>query len=211
MAEIHNPQLDKVYSATGREQSEAAYDEWAARYEADVFAFGFRLPGVAAAVWSRFVELDAGPILDAGCGTGLQAEPLALAGYRPIIGIDLSAGMLSVARHKKIYRELHQLALGEALPFDRGQFANSLSVGAITPGHAPPNSFDEIIRITRKGGLVVFGMRVDAAQDPSYPAAMAQYESAGRWQKIFETDTFDTMPIGEPDVQSKVYVYRVLD
>ena len=103
------------------------------------------------------------------------------------------------------------MALGEALPFDTGHFANSISVGAITPGHAPPDSFDEIIRVTRSGGLIVFGMRVDAAQDPSYPAAMAEYESAGRWKKVFETDTFDTMPIGEPDVQTKVYVYRVSD
>jgi len=210
MADIHNPQLDKVYSAQTVEQAEVAYDDWAEKYEADVFAFGFRLPAAAATIWARFVALDSGPILDAGCGTGLQSESLALAGYQPITGVDLSEGMLSVAAKKGIYSELRQMTLGKRLDFADAAFANTYSVGAITPGHAPANSFDELIRVTRVGGLIVFSLRVDEAQEPAYPAAVQALAAARRWRHEFETDDFATMPIGEPDVRSRVYVYRVL-
>ena len=209
MTEIRNPQLEKVYSASTPQQSREAYDAWAPTYEADVLAYGYRVAVAAAAVWARFVRLDEGPILDAGCGTGLQSEPLKLAGYEPIIGIDLSDGMLDVARKKNIYAELHRMAMGERLAFEDDAFANTISVGTITPGHAPPHSFDDLLRVTAKGGLIVFGMRVDDAQDPAYLSAMAEHEKTKRWTPVFETEAFASMPIGEPDVSNKVFVVRV--
>ena len=209
MTEIQNPKLEKVYGAKTREQSRDAYDEWSKTYDADLFSYGYRVAVVAATVWARFVELNAGPILDAGCGTGLQSEPLKLAGYEPITGIDLSPGMLDIARQKNIYSELYQMTLGEPLEFADDSFANTMSIGAITPGHAPPDSFDELIRVTRKDGLIIFGMRVDELQDPAYLTTMAGYERDGRWTRTFETDGFVSMPLGEPDVINKVFVYKI--
>ena len=209
MTEIQNPQLEKVYSAKTPQQSQEAYDDWAQTYEADVLAYGYRLAVVGATVWARFVSLDEGPILDAGCGTGLQSEPLKLAGYEPITGIDLSNGMLEVAKKKNIYAELYKMALGERLSFEDNSFANTISVGTITPGHAPPNSFDELIRVTGKGGLIIFSIRVDAARDAAYLAAMAEHEKANRWTQVFETKAFTSLPIGEPEVLNKFCVYRI--
>ncbi len=209
MNKLHTPQLEKVYSAKTLQQSEEAYDEWSPTYEVDTHAYGYRLPAVAATVLSRFVSPGEGPLLDAGCGTGLQAEPLRLAGYEPIVGIDLSAGMLDVAKRKNLYSELHRMTLGERLSFADDSFANTLSVGTITPGHAPPSSYEELIRVTRKGGLIVFSLRVDAGQDPAYLSAVVEHEKASRWTQIFESGTFAPMPVGEPDVLHKVLVARV--
>jgi SAM-dependent methyltransferase len=117
--------------------------------------------------------------------------------------------MLDVARQKGIYAELHRMELGESLAFEDDSFANTISVGTITPGHAPPNSFDELIRVTRKGGAIIFGLRVDDGQDPAYPAAVAEHEKTNRWSKVFETQTFASMPLGEPEVIHKVFVYRI--
>lgn len=209
MTEIQNPKLERVYSAKTLEQSREAYDEWSKTYDEDLLSYGYRGAIVTATVWARFVDVNSGPILDAGCGTGLQAEPLKLAGYEPITGIDLSPGMLAIARQKNIYAELHKMALGEKLDFADAFFANTISVGTITPGHAPPHSFEELIRVTRKDGLIIFGMRVDDLQDPAYLAMMAKYESDRRWTRVFETEGFATMPLGEPDVVNKVFVYRI--
>jgi SAM-dependent methyltransferase len=209
MTTIQNPQLEKVYGAKTPQQSRDAYDDWAQTYDADMFAYGYRVAVVAATVWARFVKLDEGPILDAGCGTGLQAEPLKLAGYGPISGIDQSSGMLEIARQKNIYAELHNMVLGDTLNFEDDSFANALSIGTITPGHAPPSSFDELIRVTGKGGLIVFSMRADDAQVPGYLAAMAAHEEANRWARVFETKPFPSMPFGEPEVFHKVCVYGV--
>ena len=208
MAELHTPIIQRVYSATTDQERKSAYDDWAEQYDADLANMGFRLPSVAAAVFARFVEPGDGPILDAGCGTGLQTEPLHLTGYGPFTGIDLSAGMLEVARRKNIYAELRQMAMGAPLDFEDQSFASAISMGAITPGHAPANSFDELIRVTRAGGLIVFSQRTDNGQDPAYPNAVAAHEQSGAWRKVYVSAPFVTMPVGEPDVVTSVFVYR---
>ena len=210
MSKKHHEIIENVYGATSLEESEKAYDHWARQYEHDVLSWGARFPFVAAAVFTRFVEPGEGPILDAGCGTGLQSELLALAGYDGIVGIDMSEGMLDVAREKGIYSDLHQMILGQRLDFDDNAFANSITVGTITPGHAPAHSFEEIIRVTRKRGKIIVNLRTDDDVDPAYPAALAQYESAGMWKKTYESAEYSAMPTGEPGILTTVYVYEVL-
>ena len=67
----------------------------------------------------------------------------------------------------------------------------------------------ELIRVTRKGGLIVFSLRVDDGQDPAYLSAVAEHEEANHWTRIFESGIFAPMPVGEPDLLHKVLVARV--
>jgi len=196
------------YAANSVEEQQAAYDNWADNYEQDLCAMGYRIPAVIAAVFTRFVPKDTSPILDAGCGAGIQAEPLAMIGYQPIVGIDLSDGMLQAARGKGIYADLRQMTLGERLDFPDDRFAAVLSSGTITPKHAPAHSFEELIRVARSGAPIVFSLRDDAAQEPAYPAMLARLERDGAWSPVFCTDSFKSMPYGEPDVTHSVHVYR---
>ncbi len=200
------------YHAATPEAQQAAYDNWAQSYERDLCAMGYRIPAMAAAVFTRHVASDAAtansPILDAGCGGGIQAEPLAALGYGPFTGIDLSEGMLAVARSKGIYADLRQMALGGRLDFPDSTFAAVLSCGTITPGHAPPESFDDLIRVTRPSGRLVFSLRDDATQDPAYPAALERLTQSGAWRPVFATAPFQSMPYGEPDVFHCIHVYE---
>jgi predicted TPR repeat methyltransferase len=202
--------VEDSYHANSPEEQKAVYDAWAAEYENDLCAMGYRIPAVAAAVFARFVDLDAGPILDAGCGGGIQAEPLVQAGYGPITGIDFSEGMLDVAREKGIYTELRKMALGGRLDFPDETFSVIFSTGTITPKHAPPESFDDLIRVARTGGLFVFSMRNDPAQEPGYPAVLEQHTKAGNWRHIFSTDGFQSMPYGEPSITHQIHVFEKL-
>ncbi|MCK5364390.1 MAG: class I SAM-dependent methyltransferase, partial [Gammaproteobacteria bacterium] len=96
--------------------------------------------------------------LDAGAGTGIMAEILTAMGYPNIVGIDNSPKMLAAAANKKKYRDLHQMILGEALDFADDHFAAVLSAGVFTEGHAPLSRLDELIRITRAKGHIVFSI-----------------------------------------------------
>lgn len=207
MSDTH---LDRVYGARTRDEARAAYDDWAERYERDLCAMGYRLPAAFAAVFAAYVPRDAGPILDAGCGGGIQSEPLALLGYGPLIGIDLSEGMLAVAEGKGLYAELRAMALGGRLDFPDDHFAATFACGCISPGHAPASSFDDLIRVTRPGGLVLFSLRADAGQDPDFPGAVARLEAAGLWREVFSTAPFQSMPYGEPEITHRLHVYEVL-
>ncbi|MBX2839472.1 MAG: class I SAM-dependent methyltransferase [Gammaproteobacteria bacterium] len=196
------------YQTSSPEEQRTVYDNWAQEYEKDLCQMGYRIPAVAAAVFTRFVPLDCGPILDAGCGGGIQAEPLHHAGYGPITGIDFSEGMLDVAREKGIYAELRQMELGKRLDFEDQTFPAILSCGTITPRHAPPHSFDELLRIAKKGAFIVFSMRNDPNQEPEYPAAIERHTSKGHWQPLFATEGFLSMPYGEPTVSHQIHVYQ---
>lgn len=209
MTEPDSDILEKVYSARTDTEREAAYDAWANSYDRDVLSFGYRIPAVVAAVFARFVDIDTRPILDAGCGTGLQTEALALAGYGPFIGIDLSSEMLAVAKRKGLYESLHKMALGDGLDFDVDSFPATLCIGAITPGHAGPASFADLIRVTQPGGLVIFSLRTDPGQLPEFPEAVEEHVRRGEWKHRFSTDGFPSLPTGEPDVAHAVYVYEV--
>ncbi len=201
--------VSKSYQAASPEESEAAYDDWASAYEPDLCKAGYRIPAVIATVFTRFVKPDAAPILDAGCGGGIQSEPLALLGYRPIVGIDFSEGMMQVARAKGFYSELHRMVLGDRLDFDDDQFAAVISSGCITPAHAPAHSFIELIRVCRPGGLIVFSLRDDSGQLPEYPAQVQKLQDSDAWSPVFSTESFQSMPYGEDQISHRVHVYRV--
>jgi len=198
------------YEVGSADEQKAAYDAWSDKYEGDLMAMGYRLPWVFASVVTAHVSRDELPILDAGCGGGMQIEPLHLLGYRGITGADLSEPMMDVARAKGLYDNFQQITMGEPLPFETDQFAATLSCGVITPGHAPATAFDELVRVTRPGGKLIFSLRDDAKQLPEYPAKIAAMAEAGAWREIFRTDAFFSLPLGEPEVMHRVHVCEVL-
>ncbi len=202
--------VSKSYHAESVEDQQAAYDDWAEKYEQDLCAMGHRNPAVVPTAFAKYVAAGTAPILDAGCGGGIQAEPLAWLGYGPIIGIDLSDGMLEVARRKGIYAELHRMTMGDRLDFPDNHFGAVLSCGCITPKHAPAHSFDDLIRVARPGAHIVFSLRDDPMQEPEYPAALKQHEQEGNWKSIEVTPSFHSMPYGEPEITHRVHVYQVL-
>ena len=211
MSDTTDTAVSRSYKAASLDEQEAAYDDWAAKYERDLCAMGYRLPAMATAVFTRTVPANAGPILDAGCGGGIQSEQLAQLGYGPIDGIDLSEGMLAVAKSKGFYRSLRKMTLGERLDFADDTFAATLSIGVITPKHAPASSFEELIRVTRPGGQIIFSLRDDAGQEPAYLDALATHSAAGRWRETFATPPgYSAMPYGEPNVTHRVHAYEVL-
>ena len=92
--------------------------------------------------------------LDAGCGTGFQAAVLASLGYRTH-GLDLSAGLLAVARHR---RGSIIFARGnvEALPYDDAIFDAVTCCGStLSFVDAPAVALAEIGRVLCPGGLLL--------------------------------------------------------
>ena len=117
-------------------------------------------------------------ILDAGTGTGLVGECLVKAGYGNLVAMDLSKGTLDEAKSKNLYNEFRQMALGGTLDFATDEFDAVIGVGVFTQGHAPASSFDELARITKPGGLIVFSLRVDMYETDGFKEQQSGMESA---------------------------------
>ena len=101
------------------------------------------------------------------------------------------------------------MTLGEKLDFPDDQFAAIISSSTITPHHAPPKSFEELIRVARPGAPIIFSLRDDSAQEPEYPEAVTALAEAGPWRKVISTKSFYSMPYGEPDITHRIHVYEV--
>lgn len=155
----HDGHLGAVYDAKGPEEIAALYDGWAESYEAEMARAGYRHPTICLALLARHLPRGAGPILDAGAGTGILGEWLAIAGYPEAEALDLSEGMLAVAARKGVYRKLHRLALGDPLPFPDGAFAGIVAAGVFTTGHVGPEGLDELVRICAPGGVIVLTVK----------------------------------------------------
>ena len=151
--------LSAVYGAKGADDIARHYDTWANGYESDMAQAGYRHPSIATALCARHLPAGAAPVLDAGAGTGLVGEWLHLIGYPRIEALDISEGMLAVARQKGVYAALHQCALGGALPFEDGQFAGVVCAGVLTTGHVGAEALPELVRSTAAGGVLILTVK----------------------------------------------------
>jgi SAM-dependent methyltransferase len=203
--------LERVYSAVGLDALASTYDAWAASYDVDMLAIGYANPSVAAGLVGRHVRDVGGNILDAGAGTGTLGEILAIMGYRSVYGIDVSDGMLARARARNAYRELRKRALGEALDFADGYFAAIVSFGVFTPGHASPAAFDELIRVTRPGGHLIFTVSTAAWRDCGFEQKIGELEKRGRIRLVERTGEYRPMPLShaEATFTTQAFVYAL--
>ena len=161
----HDGHLGAVYDAKGPQEIAALYDKWAESYDDEMAKAAYRHPSVGLALLARHAPRGTGPVLDAGCGTGLLGDWLGILGFAPVEGLDLSEGMLAKARAKGAYAHLHQLALGGPLPFADGQFAAVISTGVFTTGHVGAEALPELLRITAPGGVIVLTVKTTLWDD----------------------------------------------
>ncbi|MCX7889974.1 MAG: class I SAM-dependent methyltransferase [Rhodobacteraceae bacterium] len=199
----HGGHLGAVYGASDAEEIARSYDAWAETYEADMAKAGYRHPAICLALLARHLPRGAGPILDAGCGTGLLGDWLGPLGLGPVDGLDLSAGMLAVAARKGCYRQLHRLALGSALPFADGAYGGIVSAGVFTTGHVGAEALGELGRICRAGGALVVTVKSPIWND----GFAARAQEAGLAQ-VEASAPYVSMPGEEGTVPSIAAVFR---
>ena len=198
-----------VYSARNTQELAERYDQWAEDYEQDLEeVFGYTGPRRAVEYFGGHVPKEA-RVLDAGAGTGLAGELLYRNGYHNLVAIDLSRGMLEEAERKNVYTELHQMDMTQPLDFPTDSFDAVLCVGVFTIGHATASSFDELVRVTRPSGHIVFTLRADLYESGGFSEKQKDLETAGRWELLEVSEEFQSLPKGEPEVSMQVWVYRV--
>lgn len=204
----HGGHLGAAYGARSVAEIARLYDTWAASYDADMAAVGYRHPAICLALVARHLPRGAGPLLDAGAGTGMLGEWLRLIGYANVEGLDISEGMLAVAARRGVYAKLHRLALGGPLPFATGAFAGIVSVGVFTSGHVGAEGLDELIRICRPGGVIVLTVKSTLLKG-GFEARLATLAGQGRLARLETSDPYVSMPGEAQTVPSVALALRV--
>ena len=209
MTQEHESVIRWVYASKNEQELKERYDQWAATYEEELDRdIGWYGPIRAVESAVRYVAHDA-RILDAGAGTGLVGKLLAERGYTDMVAMDLSPGMLAEARKKNVYGEFHQMTMGGNLDFSTDTFDATISVGVLTVGHAPVHSLDELVRITKPGGHIIYTLRPDLYEEGGFKEKHTELERAGKWKLAEVGEPTQVLPKGEPDVFHQVWVFGV--
>jgi len=199
--------LERVYHAGGeRETLDTLYDEWSKDYDQQLWASGNPYIAIATGLIGRHVQDYDAKILDAGCGTGNMAQVLHQMGYRNIEGLDPSAGMLAVAQRKEVYQQLHQLYLDARVDLADDSFDAVVAAGVLTHGHAPPESLDGILKLTRPGGSIIFSLSAIAYEEFGFKQKIDVLEESGQWQKLDQSLLFRTYPFSEKEAHLRHWV-----
>jgi predicted TPR repeat methyltransferase len=118
-------------------------------------------------------------ILDLGCGTGLCGLALAKQ-KRRLVGVDLSEKMLTQARARDLYDELH---LGEVHAWLRGaataRFDVVIAADVLIYIGALEELFREVARVLRNGGR--FGFSPEACEVVDY-TLLPRGATRNRWR-----------------------------
>ncbi|PPR43373.1 MAG: Ubiquinone/menaquinone biosynthesis C-methyltransferase UbiE [Alphaproteobacteria bacterium MarineAlpha5_Bin11] len=149
----------EAYSLKTPSDSKRLYKKWAKTYDKD-FALNsnYVSPKKISDFFNKYAKITDTPILDVGAGTGLVAEFLNKKGNKKIIGIDISSEMLKEAKLKKCYSSLMVADVTKKIRLKNNSIGAVVSAGTFTHGHIGPDVFDELLRITKPGGLFVLSI-----------------------------------------------------
>ena len=201
--------LKWIYSSKDNEELAERYDQWAESYDQELEEdYGWQIPQLMAEELSHLTPRS-GRILDAGAGTGLVGRYLGALGYGDLVAMDLSNEMLNKAREKGVYGEFHQMDLAETLNFPDNSFDAVVCAGVLTFSHAPAKSLNELVRVTKPGGHLLYSLRTDAYESMGFEDITRALDADGKW-KLLEKKGHQSFAQKEQEVVHDIWVYQVL-
>lgn len=182
------------------------YDTWGEEYDKDLEEV-FKHSGnqQALEVVVKYVS-KTDKILDAGAGTGILGQMLHQHGYGNLEALDMSQGMLEQARKKNVYTALHRKVLGEELDFASDTYDAVLIRGVFVSNSAPSRSFDELIRIAKQGGYIIFTIHRPFYYESDFKDKQLMLETSGKWklrERVEKLHSSDSLP------DTDIWVYQV--
>jgi ubiquinone/menaquinone biosynthesis C-methylase UbiE len=149
--------LESAYDLKSPKDNIELYSVWAETYDMDfINEMHYQLHFSVA---DEFIlNGGEGLILDVGAGTGALAQALLQKRKFSIEATDISEEMLKVAESKKIYQRSFVSDLTKEIPVDNGSYDGVVSSGTFTHGHVGPSAIDELVRVTKHGGLITISI-----------------------------------------------------
>ncbi|WP_171163890.1 class I SAM-dependent methyltransferase [Streptomyces sp. I05A-00742] len=170
MSGDHNRRAYDGYALAGLDRSgqAEAFDAIGDRYDE---AFPHKEGQLASGAWLAESLPPGSRILDVGCGTGLPtARQLVEAGHE-VVGIDLSAGMLDLARVHVPGATFHEADLAELRDGRLGTFDGVAAFFALLmlPRPEIPHALRLLHELLRPGGLMALSMVEADVDDYAIP------------------------------------------
>ena len=187
------------------------YDAWAPRYDEDMYGYGYCVPALMVDQLRRYLPDRRVLLLDAGAGSGLVAQALQSCGYRNLVGLDPSMGMLRQAGTKRLYRLSFKMALGASTALADHGFDAILAAGVFKAGHAPPEALAALVSAVRPEGFIIFDLPTATVAEEVYNRERRRLETCHQWRPITATIPFNPLPGVAAEQKHVIYVYQTSD
>lgn len=193
LTDAHKKEMEK-HAGFDQNTIEGHYDEVCNNYEAIYLRAGFHDPKKCAELTNECYELtgkskEECEVLDMGCGTGLVGQYLSEDGFKQIVGLDASEGMLKECEQTKpgIHKELVKLFLGKPDTFPenlKNRFDAVTGSGILADNHLDCSVFEEMLMCLKTGGIACFATRTEYLEKYAYAPYMKKLEDEGRWKLV---------------------------
>ena len=152
--------LEDAYTLSSPDDNVRLYSKWAATYDAD-FAQNsdYILPNQVAKAVHAIKKT--GRVLDLGAGTGLLAAELLKIGKYKVDATDISEDMLRTAAKRTYMSDFSGVTLLPGQTPQMGPMIFAPVLGTFTHGLVGPYALNEVLRVVKKGGSVVFSVNLD--------------------------------------------------
>ncbi|KAK8387134.1 hypothetical protein O3P69_018058 [Scylla paramamosain] len=170
-----------------------SYNDWSTSFEEIIKQGIYNAPIIALQEVLRRVPPEsrlATSVLDVGAGTGWLGTCLHKEGFRKIHALEPSEGMRRVLREKGVYTKEFPESLGTGpCSVPSNTYDVVISSGSFDEGHIPVTGLDELVRVAKKGGLVLIVVLMMKLK-PTEPYTgklephMEELEGKGVWIKV---------------------------
>jgi SAM-dependent methyltransferase len=170
---------ETAYQLETPQQHRDFYDDWAETYDSGFAqSKGYEYPKRIAEYFVTQVSQDQGPVMDIGCGTGLVGESLRQNGWSSWLdGVDISEGMLEVARAKGVYGRLFKEDLTKSDNLPKSFYGGLISAGTFTHGHLGPEVLLSVFALARAEAHAVIGINAQHFGNQNFEQAFWEWEN----------------------------------
>jgi predicted TPR repeat methyltransferase len=170
-AEPDNPIARHMAIAYSNEQAPARadnayvvelFDRFAKRFDKTLAMLHYAAPSLLVGALSEMIPFAERRlvVLDAGCGTGLCGV-LLRSTSKQLIGVDLSAGMLEVAKERNVYDELHESELVAFMRAHPASYDLVISGDTLVYFGALEEAMSAAAGALKAGGLLAFTVEAE--------------------------------------------------
>jgi len=102
--------------------------------------------------------------------------------------------MLNIARLKNCYSKIIEADLTKRLLINDNHYGAIVSAGTFTHGHVGPDVFDELLRVTRSGGLFVLTIHYKLYKKAGFDKKLLEIKKSITKPSFHEVDVYGNNP-----------------
>jgi len=193
------------------ESVEQYFDNVCHKFESAMRYWGYCMPELLSAAIIDQVKdglSTDGKIVDLGCGDGAVGEALLAKGFTNLEGLDISQGMLDIAKEKGIYQSLQKVDLLQELPLEQDTF--DLAVSSAVSTYLDHSALSRWVPLVKKGGYFAFVHK--ASVWPKWTEEQDRLETSGVWRSVWTSKPLPFLPSldGSGSDKAKIFIFQKL-